>query len=127
MDEHVAPAEPSAASGEGPSRQRIDDRGREIVASWDRWQAEQRIAEDREGVLDASELHEQAVKNYHAMGHRVAKLRAKTMAGVIAKLLAAATEVDEDDLEGDADFAILASAALDALALANVRGEEAGT
>ena len=47
------------------------------------------------------------------------------MAGVIAKLLAAATEVTEDDLEDDADFAILAGAALDALALANVRGEEA--
>ena len=105
----------------------FDDRAREIIASWDSWQAEQRVAEDREGVLDASDLHEQAVENYKAMGHRVAKLQAKTMAGVVAKLLAAATEVTEDDLEGDADFAILAGAALDALALANVRGEEAAS
>ena len=39
------------------------------------------------------------------------------MAGVVAKLLAAALRVDEDDLEGDADLAILVGAALDAAAL----------
>jgi hypothetical protein len=60
----------------------------------------------------------QAVKSYHAIGRQVAKLPAKTMAGVIAKLLAAASNVTEDDLEGDAHSAILAGAALDAQALA---------
>ena len=48
------------------------------------------------------------------MGQRLAKLQAKTMGGVIAKLLAAARHLNEDDLEDDAHAAVLAGAALDA-------------
>jgi hypothetical protein len=69
----------------------------------------------------------QAVDDYHAMGARVAKLRATTMAGVIAKLLAAAPHVTEDELKDNAHSAVLAGAALDARALANVRIGEART
>ena len=46
----------------------LDDRGTEIIASWDSWQAQQRAAEVAKGVLDASELHEQAVENYKGNG-----------------------------------------------------------
>ena len=65
----------------------FDDRGREIIASWDSWQAEQEAAKEREGVAEANALWSQAIKDYHAIGSQVAKLRAKTMAGVIAKLV----------------------------------------
>jgi hypothetical protein len=101
----------------------FDDRANEIIASWDSWQAEQRAAREREGTAEAKALWNQAVEDYHAMGSRVAKLQAKTMAGVIAKLLAAAPHVTEDDLEDPTSSgAVLASAALDGLAL-NARGE----
>jgi hypothetical protein len=49
------------------------------------------------------------------------------MAGVIAKLPAAAPHVTDDELEDDAHSAVLAGATLDALALANVRIGEAST
>jgi hypothetical protein len=50
------------------------------------------------------------------------------MAGIIGKLLAAAQHVTPDGLDDDAHAAVLAGAALDAQALANVRnGEEART
>jgi hypothetical protein len=49
------------------------------------------------------------------------------MAGVIAKLLAAAPPVTEDELKDDAHSAVLAGAALDARALANVQIGEART
>jgi hypothetical protein len=49
------------------------------------------------------------------------------MAGVIAKLLAAAPHVTEDELKDDAHSAVLAGAALDARALANVQIGEART
>jgi hypothetical protein len=98
-----------------------DDRTAEIIASWDSWQAECEAAKEREGVARAEAVWSQAVEDYHAMGARVAKLRATTMAGVIAKLLAAAPHVTEDDLEDPTSSnAVLASAALDAQSLANV-------
>jgi hypothetical protein len=99
------------------------DRVDEIIAAWDSWQAEQKAAQERECVAEARAVREQAVEDYHAMGARVAKLRATTMAGVVAKLLAAAPHVTEDDLEDDAQSAILAGAALDAQALALKAGE----
>jgi anti-sigma-K factor RskA len=99
------------------------DRVDEIIAAWDSWQAEQKAAQERECVAEARAVWEQAVEDYHAMGARVAKLRATTMAGVIAKILAAASHVTEDELEDDAHFAILAGAALDAQALALKAGE----
>jgi hypothetical protein len=104
-----------------------DDRAAEIIASWDSWQAEQKAANEREGVAEADALWSQAVENYHAMGHRLAKLQAKTMVGVIAKLLAAASRVTEDELDDDAHFSVLAGAALDAQVLMNARGEDART
>src|SRR3984957_16992064 len=103
------------------------DRVDEIIGSWDGWQAEQKAAKERECVAEARAVWEQAVEDYHAMGARVAKLRATTMAGVIAKLLAAAPHVTDDELEDDAHSAVLAGATLDALALANVRFGEAST
>jgi hypothetical protein len=105
-----------------------DDRIAEIVASWDDWQAERKAAKEQEGVAAAKDLWNQAVENYHAIGNRVAKLQAKTMAGVIAKLIAAASQVTEDDLEDpEGHAAILAGAALDAKALMNAKSGEAQT
>jgi hypothetical protein len=85
--------------------------------------AEQKAAQERERVAEAKAVWGQAVDDYHAMGARVAKLRATTMAGVIAKLLASAPHVTEDELEDDAHSAVLAGAALDAQALAQKAGE----
>jgi hypothetical protein len=102
-----------------------DDRVAEIIVSWDNWQEEQKAAKERAGVAEAEAVWSQAVADYHATGNLLAKLQAKTMAGVIAKLLAAASNVTEDDLEdGNNSYAaVLAGAALDAQAL--YRGEEA--
>jgi hypothetical protein len=86
-----------------------------------------KAAQERECVAEARAVWEQAVEDYHAMGARVARLRATTMAGVIAKLPAAAPHVTDDELEDDAHSAVLAGATLDALALANVRIGEAST
>ena len=77
--------------------------------------AEQKAAQERERVAEAKAVWGQAIDDYHATGACVAKLRATTMAGVIAKLLAAAPHVTE--LEDDAHSAVLAGAALDAQAL----------
>ena len=106
----------------------FDDRANEIIASWDSWKAQQRSAQERERVAEANAVWRQAVEDYHAMGARLAKLRATTMDGVIAKLLAAAPHVTQDDLEDPTSSdAVLASAALDAQSLANVRIGEART
>ena len=78
---------------------------------------EQKTGEEREGVAALHALWDQAIEEYHAAGQRVAKLKAKTMAGVVAKLLAAAPHVTQDELDTDAHFAVLAGAALDAAAL----------
>jgi hypothetical protein len=103
------------------------DRANEIIASWDNWETEQKAAKEREGVADACALWEQAVENYHAIGHRVARQQAKTMGDVIAKLLAAAPHLTEDDLEDPtSSAAVLASAALDGLAL-KAQGNEVRT
>ena len=101
----------------------FDGRANEIIVAWDNWQAEQKSAKEREGCAAAAYLWSQAVENYHAIGNRVAQLQAKTMAGVIAKLLAAASNVTEDDLEDDnnSHAAVLAGAALDARRIEEAR------
>jgi hypothetical protein len=101
----------------------FDGRANEIIVAWDNWQAEQKSANEREGCAAAAYLWSQAVENYHAIGNRVAQLQARTMAGVIAKLLAAASTVTEDDLENDnnSHVAVLAGAALDARRIEKAR------
>ena len=84
-----------------------------------------KAAKERDGVAEADPLWAQAVENYHAMGHRLAKLQAKTIVGVIAKLLAAAPRGTEDELEDNAHSSVLAGAALDAQLLMNSRSQEA--
>ncbi|MBV8896236.1 MAG: hypothetical protein JO051_06980 [Acidobacteriaceae bacterium] len=98
----------------------FDARANEIITAWDRWQAEQVAAQEREDVAKAEARHSEAVDAYHEIGSQVAKLRANTMAGVIAKLLAAAPIITPDELEEDAHLSILVGAALDAAILANV-------
>jgi hypothetical protein len=92
-------------------------RAEEIVAAWDQWQAEQEAAKEREGVAEADARRGAAFDNFHEIGHRIAAMPAKTMAGVIAKLLAAAPLLNEDDLDDDTRLAIVAGAALNAAAL----------
>jgi hypothetical protein len=106
-----------------------DDRVREIISSWDRWHANKKAAQEREGVPEADARWKRAVEIYHATGNCLAKQQAKTIAGVIAKLLAAASEVIEDDLRDDNNSyaAVLAGAALDAQALVEAQSEEALT
>lgn len=72
----------------------------------------------------ANALWQKAIEDYHAIGARVAKLKAKTMTGVMAKLLAAAEHCTADGFEDDAHAAILVGAALDALALTIAQNAE---
>ena len=117
----------------GPIPQRLvpdsefDSRANEIISSWDQWQAEQRAAEEREGVAEADARWSEAIENYHATGRRIAKTPAKTMADVVAKLLAAAVRLTVDDLDEDANTAIAAGAALDMQALTSGAKQEART
>jgi hypothetical protein len=95
----------------------FDTRANEIISAWDQWQAEQKAAKEREGVAEASERWGRALGSYNAMGRRIAKTPSKTMADVIAKLLAAAVHMTKDDLDDDAHIAVAAGAAFDAGAL----------
>ena len=97
-------------------------RANEIVSAWDQWQAQKEVAKEREGVAEAQARWGEAVESYHAMGRRIARAPAKTMADVLAKLLAAAPDLDEDDLNEDGPIAIAVGAARDALVLT---GQEA--
>ena len=102
----------------------LDHRAAEIIACWDSWQAEQKAAKEREGGAEADRTLGPSCREL-SMGHRLAKLQAKTMVCVIAKLLAAAPRGTEDELEDNAHSSVLAGAALDAQLLMNSRSQEA--
>jgi len=72
-------------------------------------------------VLDAEGRREALSERWRELAMRVATTPAKTPEGLVAKLDLIAPGYADDDLEGSYD-GILASAALDAQALANARG-----
>jgi hypothetical protein len=82
----------------------------------------------RERVAEYEAQEAAAVDNCKELARRIVATPAKTTAGVMAKLLAAAKKFDEDALyfEGDAPVEIAMGAALDALALSDEGRPEFG-
>ena len=71
-------------------------------------------------MLEAATSRETLSERWSELAMRVATTPAKTMEGIVAKVVLIASGYAEDDLDGTYD-GILASAALDARALANAR------
>jgi hypothetical protein len=100
------------------------ERAREIVRAKDEFEASWQAAGEHPDVLEATARRKALSERWSELAMRVATMPAKTMEGLIAKIALIASGYAEDDLDGTYD-GILASAALDAQALANVRLEEA--
>ena len=83
--------------------------------------AESAAKSDVVNARHASSLSVALSERWSELAMRVATTPAKTMEGLIAKIALIASGYAEDDLDGTYD-GILASAALDAQALANARG-----
>jgi len=100
------------------------ERAREIVRTKDEFEALWQASGEHPDVLEANARHEALSERWSELAMRVATTPAKTMEGLIAKFALIASGYSEDDIDGTYD-GILASAALDAQALVNVRLEEA--
>jgi hypothetical protein len=100
------------------------ERAREIVQTKDEFEASWQAAGEHPDVLEAAARREALSERWSELAMRVATTPAKTMEGLIAKIALIASEYAEDELDGTYD-GILASAALDVQALANVRIGEA--
>jgi len=100
------------------------ERAREIVRTKDEFEASWQAAGEHPDVLEAAARREALSERWSELAMRVATTPAKTMEGLIAKFALIASGYSEDDIDGTYD-GILASAALDAQALVNVRLEEA--
>ena len=96
------------------------ERAREIVRAKDEFEASWQAAGEHPDVLEAAARREALSERWSELAMRVATTPAKTMEGLIAKFTLIASGYAEDDLDGTYD-GILASAALDAQALANAR------
>ena len=96
------------------------ERAREIVQTKDEFEASWQAAGEHPDVLEAQARHEALSERWSELAMRLATTPAKTMEGLIAKIALIASGYAEDDLDGTYD-GILASAALDAQALANAR------
>ena len=98
------------------------ERAREIVRAKDEFEASWQAAGEHPDVLEAAARREALSERWSELAMRVATTPAKTMEGLIAKITLIASGYAEDDLDGTYD-GILASAALDAQALALKAGE----
>jgi hypothetical protein len=96
------------------------ERAREIVRTKDEFEASWQAAGEHPDVLEVAARREALSERWSELAMRVARMPAKTMEGLIAKIALIASGYAEDDLDGTYD-GILASAALDAQALANAR------
>jgi hypothetical protein len=95
---------------------------REIVQTKDEYEAAWQAAKEHPDVLEAHARENALHAQWGELAKRVATTPAKTPEGLIAKMLLIASGYAEDDLDGTYD-GILASAALDAQALAQKAGE----
>jgi hypothetical protein len=102
------------------------ERAREIVRTKDEYEVASQAAKEHPDVLEAQARENALHAQWGELAKRVATTPAKTPEGLIAKVLLIASGYAEDDLDGTYD-GILASAALDAQALANARIGEART
>jgi hypothetical protein len=100
------------------------ERAREIVQTKDEYEAAEQAAREHPDVLEAEARDEVLTKRWRELAMRVATTPAKTPEGLLAKFTLIASGYAEGDLDGTYD-GILASAAVDAQSLANVRFGEA--
>jgi hypothetical protein len=102
------------------------ERAREIVRTKDEFEASWQAAKEHPDVPEAEAQYEALQERWRELAMRVATTPAKTLEGLVSKFTLIASGYAEDDLDGTYD-GILASAALDAQALANARIGEART
>jgi hypothetical protein len=100
------------------------ERAREIVQTKDEFEASWQAAGEHPDVLEAAARREALSERWSELAMRVTTTPAKTPEGLLAKFALIASGYAEDELDGTYD-GILASAALDAQSLANVRIGEA--
>jgi hypothetical protein len=98
------------------------ERAREIVRTNDENESARRAAKEHPDVLGAQAQYEAVQERWRELAMRVATTPAKTPEGLVAKLAMIASPYADDGVEGTYD-GILASAALDAQALAQKGGE----
>jgi hypothetical protein len=98
------------------------ERAREIIRTNDEYEAARRAAKEHPDVLGAQARTDVLTERWRELATRVATTPAKTPEGLVAKLAMIASPYADDGVEGTYD-GILASAALDAQALALKAGE----
>jgi hypothetical protein len=98
------------------------ERAREIIRTNDEYEAARRAAKEHPDVLGAQARTDVLTERWRELATRVATTPAKTPEGLVAKLAMIASPYADDGVEGTYD-GILASAALDAQALAQKAGE----
>jgi hypothetical protein len=103
----------------GPVYPTLDfvERAREIGQTKDEYEAAEQAAREHPDVLEAEARENALHAQWGELAMRVATTPAKTLEGLLAKFALIASGYAEDDLDGTYD-GILASAALDAQALA---------
>jgi hypothetical protein len=101
----------------------LAERAREIVKSNDEYKAAFQAAHEHPDVVAAEDRSETLKGQWEELATRVAKTPAKTLEGILAKLVLIASGYSEDDIEGTY-YGILASASLDARGLTSDRIEE---
>jgi hypothetical protein len=94
------------------------ERAQEIVQTKDEYEAAEQAARERPDALGAEARLDAAIERWRELAKRIATTRAKTTEGLIAKLAFVAPAYDDNNLKGTYD-GVLASAALDAQAMAN--------
>jgi hypothetical protein len=102
------------------------ERALEIVRTKDEYEAAYSAAKEHPDVLEAEARDEVLTEQWRELAMRVATTPAKTPEGLLAKFALIASGYAEDELDGTYD-GILASAAVDAQSLANIRIGEART
>ena len=102
------------------------DRAREIVRTKDEYKAAWQAAKEHPDALEAEARSEALIDRWSEFAMRIATTPAKTPEGLVAKLALVAPVLADEEPEGTYD-GILASAALDAQALANTKRGEAPT
>jgi hypothetical protein len=100
------------ATGEKPLNEQTSDlirmfaareaRMDEVIAAYDQWQEERKLAKERSGEMAVEKWQEQLCGEMNEARLRVGSTRARTLAGMLAKLaLIAADFESEEDFESD--------------------------
>ena len=69
----------------------------QAIAAYDRWQEERELAKERSGERAVTEWQEQLCAEMNEARQRVGSMRARTLAGILAKLALVAPEFEDED------------------------------